>query len=348
MFAKNKALALANVRVVCYNIIMSQVGPRNIANIPLEDIHAWDANTTEGSPSYSRPPIWVQFYRYVVAREHIVNSFDERHQADIEQDELFRSCLQEAKDYVLSELGYASTSPVYFRPKNGKNMAEYYFDEDAIYATPPQDANDYLRRTMITSQLIHEMAHESSRVRRMFIFSETDPDDNRAHGICLTMGMMAMDLTRGSRNVTGNFFEEAFAEIVASRWREATIPGYQDNEAVLFKTYCGVELPVKYHSPDRELIEHGPVTTNAGYAAIAAYGVELISDFIGVDIFELMKLARQPATETAAKREIVKIINSVQPGLYKQLRDLKYDDDLGEFEQGLAAIKTAISKQSEG
>lgn len=325
---------------------MTSVGPRNIANFPLKDVHVWDTNATE-EPTYSRPPIWEQLGRYEATRKYFVNSFDERHQADIEQDEVFRSYLQEAKDYVLGELGYASLSPVYFRPRNGKNMAEYWMDEDAIYATPPQNANDYLRRTMITSQLIHEMAHESSRVRRMFIFSETDSDDNRTHNIYSTIGMKAMNLTHESQDETGNFFEEAFAETVASRWREATIPGYQENKA-LFKTSYGVELPVKYHSPNRELIEHGPVVTNAGYAAIAAYGVELVSDFTGVDIFELMKLARQPATETTAKREIIKTINSVQPGLYKQLRDLKYDDDLGEFEQGLEAIKTAILKQSGG
>lgn len=323
---------------------MDYAGPKNVTKIPLEDIHVWNVN--DGGASYAKPSIIRQLSYYAGARDYIANSFGERHETDMEQDEVFQSCLDEARDFVVRELGYVTTSPVYFRPKTNKNEAEYYIDEDAIYTTPPQDTNDYLYRTILTSQLIHEIAHESSNVRRMFVFSEVEPNGVRKNNISWTIGMTTMRLTHESQIQTSNFFEEAFAETVASRWREMAIPGYGENRTTLLMTCFGVELPVKYHSPNRDLIDHGPITTHTGYPAIAAYGIELISEFTGVDIFELMKQARQPATEATAKREIIMTINSVQPGLYRQLRDLKYDCDSGDFEHGLNIIKAAISNGS--
>ncbi len=102
-------------------------------------------------------------------------------------------------------------------------------------------------------------------------------------------------------------------------------------------------MPIKYSSPSHGLDEHGSLGVSTVHSAYAAYGIELLSDHSGVDLYELMKQARQPDTEVTAKREIIKTINSIQPGLYEKLRNLQYYGATGEFIEGLHLIKAAIA-----
>ncbi len=179
----------------------------------------------------------------------------------------------------------------------------------------------------------------------MYILSELHESNGMHHDIHWTLGMQTLKLSKEEPAAqTGNFFEEAFAESVAAKWREQTIPGYLEDKITLWETSYGVNLPMKYHDCDRDPTKNDSFTTIARYPGIAAYAMELISQYTGTDLYEVMKLARKRETEAEYKRLFIRTINSVKPGLYKALRDLRYDETTGDFERGLEMIKTAITE----
>ena len=236
----------------------------------------------------------------------MIESFDDLHQTNVETNDIFASCLKSAREFVSKELGYCSEGQIYCKPAQAGAAGEYSVYEDRIYVAPPIDVNEFHYKTIMTSLLIHEIAHESASVQRMYIFSETLKESEKSNIIRVAIGMAVMGMHANTQIRHGDFFEEAFAETVAARWRSASISGYSDNADSLLPTADGEYLPIKYSSPSHGLDEHGSLGVSTVHSAYAAYGIELLSDHSGVDLYELMKQARQPDTEVTAKREIIK------------------------------------------
>ncbi len=193
------------------------------------------------------------------------------------------------------------------------------------------------------SILVHEMTHSTSILtRRVTAF---DSPNSPAY----TAGMMTTTVPSpeivGQPYRKGIFLEEACAEEAAARWRESVEPIRRQtdyyhqlllsNGESLPWRYFQTQGPLDESSTSYEVITYG--WSNSAYCAEA---VRLLSEHTGVDIFELMIMARHPEYETEAKRAIVQTIEGVKRGLYKQLRDLEYNQE--DFIKGLHLAIDAI------
>ena len=127
----------------------------------------------------------------------------------------------------------------------------------------------------------------------------------------------------------GDFLEEACAEEAASRWREWMEPTRKyvtqehthamGDEPPLPWRYLNTDVGLYWGSRDADIVWCG-----YSWSAYCAEAIRLIGEHTGEDIFALMVEARDPVKEAEAKRKIVRTIDSVEPGLYKKLRDLQY------------------------
>lgn len=203
------------------------------------------------------------------------------------------------------------------------------------------------------SNLVHEMMHHTGiDTRRVVALVNTDSktgSETISYGI--KSGLRPIDM-RGhdymnNRNATGIFLEEACAEEAASRWRESVEPvrGRRDVRHKLVQ-WGKPDLPWRYLMTQYSL---GTESTNADIgmyvnsgSAYCAEAIRQISEYTGVDIFNLMLKSRHPETELSAKRQMVQTIEGVERGLYQKLRNLGYSQK--EFIEGYDIVRAAIRR----
>ena len=149
----------------------------------------------------------------------------------------------------------------------------------------------------------------------------------------------------------GDFLEEACAEEAASRWREWMEPTRKyvtqehthamGDEPPLPWRYLNTDVGLYWGSRDADIVWCG-----YSWSAYCAEAIRLIGEHTGEDIFALMVEARDPVKEAEAKRKIVRTIDSVEPGLYKKLRDLQYSREafIEGYELVVGALKRARSR----
>lgn len=109
----------------------------------------------------------------------------------------------------------------------------------------------------------------------------------------------------------------------------------QDGTITLPLDYLDFYTMTKESSDGRIMI-----SPSWGYntSSLAAYGIALL-DQKAPGLLETMKAARHDPKQQAV---FIKIINSIEPGLYGRLRRLKYDDL--DFAEGLKMISNAVNK----
>lgn len=315
-------------------------GPRSIRNIPCQDVSMWGLYKL---PSPIKLGEHAKNLIYQNVKEAIASNIADEHSETLPQDETFLNAVEEARGFIQTELGYEQAAPIYYQylPENYKGY--YNSLNDVVAVEPPRGSTVYRDYVGTVSVLVHEMAHESSSTHRLVITEETTEKNTRGVHIYSLFGMYAIKFMRGTDATRcGEFFEEAFAEHQAVRWREEKIPGYKEAGCV-WETGYGFSAPVKYHTPSRPLIGSGSLETHIPYVMNAAYGMELMGECLGVDIFAIIQRARQKETEATAKREFVRTVESLQKGLHKKLRDLRYDEGSGDFQRGFSMIQDAIS-----
>lgn len=189
------------------------------------------------------------------------------------------------------------------------------------------------------SSLIHEFAHDTGDQGQTVVIetqSQNSPvSDFEAHDI---IGSEVLSLKKVGNHIhsdmRGMFFEEAFAEGTATRWREKFFDTLSpDINTQIFTLEAGISMPARYFSLS-------PLdTTNIRHTAstFAAYGMDVLQQHTTTDLYRTMTEIRTPATRASAKKTFIHTLDSIQPGLYKTLRDLRNNE--AEFKKGLEIIQ---------
>lgn len=177
--------------------------------------------------------------------------------------------------------------------------------------------------------LVHEMMHATAGGNIAMLDIETREGRQLHH---LPPHQVETDITLG---VSGeHFFEEALAEQAAGRWQEYINPAISYQDRNLKPNDLGIPLPVRTYVT---------LESNQSYvrAAYATFGVQLLSEYLGVNLFRLLLDARQPETRERASHEIKGLVDSVEPGLYDVLMSAEYTQK--DFTDCLEIIKQAIA-----
>jgi len=175
--------------------------------------------------------------------------------------------------------------------------------------------------------LVHEKSHSSGKYYDMALLKTED-------------GTELFQPLRQGHNVAGQggFIEEAFGAVVEM--------DYIQNELGLPHGFSGIDgfmdtdlgqIPGKY-------IAKAPNGAIAyGSSALAGYGFELLN----AKDPEIIPALYRARNNVDGLREVAYRIERVSPGLYRNLRDLSYEDTGDDFKRGLDLIRRASGGDSE-
>lgn len=187
--------------------------------------------------------------------------------------------------------------------------------------------------------LVHELTH-STMVGTAKLLDLQDGDNHSVH---VRTPQHVGDVTPMFNE--DHFFEEGFAEEIASRWRTLYDPNLQQRQRDLLLSHDRSAIPVRMYEPART-IDDTKRDTERGmqYAAYCSFGIQLMSEYTGVDIIELLKQARKAETQQQASAKIKETVDSIEPGLYEVLISAQYTVE--DFEDCLKIIKQAIANHA--
>lgn len=255
-----------------------------------------------------------------------------------------------AQTFVSYLTGY-DTSDVYldYRTSRGNEKASGTYGpfEHSVgyYADRVDDVADEADKLRVSSSVfVHELMH-STGVDTAEQFVQVTPDGQPYYSA--TNGMTLADLRSSTiehREVSTRknlFFEEAFAEEGAARWREFTRGYHEPHHARFAAQFAGQRREVEMSFVEKYLDNEGLNTYLTASAALPAQSIRELSRHTGIDLFGLMNDARDPDTQAAARRELAQTIDSVQLGLYRSLRELNYTDE--DFVKGYDLVTKAIA-----
>lgn len=288
-------------------------------------------------------PLRAQLNRQ--ARDVRRDIFDRQSTTPEDLDNAYRA----AQNFVTHLTGY-DTSDVYldYRTSRGHEKASGTYGpfEHCVgyYADQTDDVADPADKSIISSSVfVHELMHSTGvDTAEQFVHHASD---GRPYYFA-TNGMTLADMRSSklpSQEVSSRknlFFEEAFAEEGAARWREilrsddVSLPRF----AALF---AGERREVEQSFVEEYRDIDGLTTRLTASAALPAQSIRELSRHTGVDLFGLMSDARDPDMQSAARRELVHAIDSIQPGLYRSLRELEYTDE--DFVKGYDLVTEAIA-----
>jgi len=260
--------------------------------------------------------------------------------------------IADAKRCVEELFGQRLDTEIRIEP-NGQTLREekahlraYYDELDGVVTThrvPEIDSFPlYARRKNYVGHFVHEFSHATKAATRKIILFI-----NGTSLECgISSGMEVSDLHKDSYT-RNSFFEEALAEGMAGRWRMQ----YDGNRYVEVKLRVSPQLDTKSELSARYISMDHPATGHEDMdeephsyseSAFCASGIDELSEYIGQDLYQLMIDARDPEKEAVSRRRLTQIIESVEPGLYKKLRDLSYSRE--NFIRGQTLIHEAIKR----
>lgn len=219
---------------------------------------------------------------------------------------------------------------------------------------------DFLGEDITLGIMLHEAAHSTGNGERRSLRTVTEGERRRTHlaRAVIELGSWGrIDARKNAKNtITGDFFEEAFADLTRVRALRALDKVHDlDGATSVFGEHKSAQMKMVPNSDDTvydgEVI-HIPAEFAMGSRSVdgknwrvsaspnfAAYALELLDrrvpglydDFIG---------ARQDPKQQAA---VIRKIESVRPGLYKDLRDLEYSE--ADFQMGLKLVVDALENK---
>ncbi len=188
--------------------------------------------------------------------------------------------------------------------------------------------------------LVHELAHGSSGFSRCIITSDSK----------IVMPRVGFKVSSSLSDKQGAFLEEGFADLLAGKYNQTyTSSTIKEKFSGLFpRKYMGYNLTEIYSSTsDGKIVllpfpSHQAILTdnNSDFAyresALAAFGLELLCDK-NPKLFQMLLKAR---TDIKYLRYIAQAIDQISPGLYVELRKLKYSNE--DFSAGLYIILNKV------
>ncbi|HET8884136.1 MAG TPA: hypothetical protein VFM68_01555 [Candidatus Saccharimonadales bacterium] len=254
-----------------------------------------------------------------------------------------------ARDFVKQTIGVQPTGNVYWQDAtratpyqglSGTHDSLYRANYIKVYNHPHDD----LKYMFEMSTLVHELAHSTADDGdTIAAFSTKNNDGSNDLAINNHLGMHVIKLEKNDQQLTtkmnGQFFEEAFAEETAARWREQFSPFIANTPHGRWSNGTK-KLPLRFfdYNYTSEGPAYAPVDNNSSYPA---HALSLLSEKAGVDLYDLMCQARQPEHKAEAKRTFIRAINSVDDGLYQKLRNLQYTEE--DFLAGLDIVQDVIN-----
>lgn len=223
----------------------------------------------------------------------------------------------------------------------------------AVAIRPPLQGAGARQAITMKAALAHEYAHTTALPTRKIIvidhlttYEESGETTSTPHE-SISFGMQKDKISYDRVNNTielstkNYFFEEAFAEETASRYRAMLYTHNDTHLASLCEDGKIRSMSIRYFSID----ERDPSRLCLINSTFAAHALHLLSEHSGTDLYDLLVLSRDPAYEVAAKRGIVQALESVDKGLYRTLRDMPYPNSSHEFYQLYDTI-VALTKKT--
>jgi hypothetical protein len=210
--------------------------------------------------------------------------------------------------------------------------------------------------------VIHEAAHSTAQERRDIVSSKvieqalgsTGVRDRVFSALGDVGGFGKVQHKEGRLDLVGNFWEEAFADLTRVRYSTelgieprlqrdvASSPPekltYISDSADPAKAPAGsTVLPERFAAAIQDDGIGDGLEIAVSTPSFAAYGLELLDTQVP-GLFKEMQASRNDSTR---QRGVIKMINNVRPGLYRELRDLPYTTE--GFRKGLEAIQSALA-----
>lgn len=186
--------------------------------------------------------------------------------------------------------------------------------------------------------LVHEFTHGTAPRLESAALRRYPGDDTTA--VLFRLGLSFMS----QRGQLGSFMEEGFAEYLNGLYKRR----YRDPAAPMISINGppSADLPRHYsytlNGSDKPELKAGP----DGYAIeLIAYCLESIGAMSGEEFIENLITSRHPDTATQAFRKLAWAINTLEPGLYKYLRDLPPDAEAPLL--GMNRVLSAISSRAQ-
>lgn len=219
-----------------------------------------------------------------------------------------------------------------------------------------------LAATYILGNALHESAHSTAAQRRSLVATEYDPALGKTDIYPMrndyTNNLHKFYFTSGEGyNYLGIFPEEAFADLSRVRGLQQLGRNICANNSWIALHDFGIryinedvahivgpaedgtlDIPVRF-TYFFAVNEDGTYEFDSNDPGVAAYGLELLDQHLP-GLFEQMEQARKDPT---LQRIIIRRIESIRPGLYPDLRSLRYNID--DFKQGVRWIQDAIQAQ---
>ena len=251
-----------------------------------------------------------------------------------------KKMIDEAQQFVEAALGMPLTCSVgkYSKLRGDVNGC-YDYGLDRVGFTRADTGSDYGDTIALGSLLVHELTHSTGRKTTRTI----DLHDRRRgiHTLCYMKPHEEVDISSSYQGES--FLEEALAEEIASRWREQFDPRLAGRRRELMTHGDNPAIPLSMYNPAFP-VDMTTRDTQRGYrySAYCAYGVSLMSEYLGIDLFQLMIDARDPKKSSNATKQLKNAIDSIEPELYHVLMGAGYSEQ--DFVDGLLIIQQAIDK----
>jgi hypothetical protein len=169
----------------------------------------------------------------------------------------------------------------------------------------------YDNPTTIGRLIVHELAHATQSFDRFNIYvGVPKPGTYKEYYRC------GFHVSNG-RETQGVFYEEGFADFVASRYQRMLD---NDNRAIGIDSTPDLALPYYFQKLDPEKVP-GP----DGYAMeLIAYGLDRKGIMTPDTFVDLLLDTRRPETQLVALRAFARSVEALEPGLYKMLQTMEY------------------------
>ena len=252
--------------------------------------------------------------------QYLKNDYSPTSGEKIEMTSQEEELVDEAKEYVESTTGLSVTCQVdMFNELNKDRNGVYDPSTHQVLVRRPNVGSEYGDKIALGSTLVHELMHSTARNLLQII----DLQDNEKHDIVTLFPHHLSKITPAFNSES--YLEEALVEEVASRWRMEFDVTLKGRKRELLALRDGPEVPIRMFMPARPIdltIEDSE--RGLQYAAYCSFGIQLLSEYTGVDIVDVLIKTRQPDTQEAASYLLKNTIDSVEPGLYDILTSSNY------------------------
>lgn len=249
--------------------------------------------------------------------------------------------IDEAWDYVENASGKRPTAKVYkVAELPGGTNGQYVPAEHAVLFTSHPTGTQYgdkmLRDSLLTHEGMHSTAEETHRVVGVKY------DDK--HELMWLPPHQDEEISTATK--TDYYIEEAVAEHIAGQRRQERDPRLVGTERDLRNTAENFPIPVRFFDTTRPLDDRPEVPQSVIYvnSAYCAFGIQMLSEYTGVDLFQHLIDARYPERRAEAIDALRTAINGVKPGLYEELMSGEYS--LDDFMRGTKTIQQAIAEHA--